>query len=111
MMYASGHYKGHYGEAYAVSRSLCGPWEKYKYNDVLTHTAYADGVGDCVFVRTAGGELFVAYHKHKELGNEGASRVVCIDRAYFVPADNEGDPDILCVFGSTVTKQPLPDEE
>ena len=77
-------------------------------NDVLTHTPYADGVGDCVFVRTSGGELFVAYHKHTSVGNEGASRSVCIDRAYFVPAENEGDPDVLCVFGPTGTKQPKP---
>ncbi len=108
MMYASGHYKGHYGEAYAVSRSLLGPWEKHEYNDVLTHTPYADGVGDCVFVRTAGGELFVAYHKHTSVGNEGASRSICIDRAYFVPSEKEGEPDVLCVFGPTGTKQPKP---
>ena len=109
MMYASGHYKGHYGEAYAVSTSLLGPWKKYSYNDVLTHTPYADGVGDCVFVRTAGGELFVAYHKHTEVGNCGASRSVCIDRVYFHPAEKAGDPDVLCIFGPTVTKQPMPD--
>lgn len=111
MMYASGHYKGHYGEAYAVSKSLTGPWEKHRYNDVLTHTPYADGVGDCVFVRTAGGELFVAYHKHTNVGNKGASRSVCIDRVYFVPSELEGEPDTLCVFGPTSTKQPIPDPE
>ena len=108
MLYASGHYKGHYGEAYAVSESLTGAWEKYKYNDILSHTPYADGVGDCVFVHTSGGELYVAYHKHTNVGNNGALRSVCLDRVYFVSAEKEGEPDILCIFGPTVTDQPIP---
>ncbi len=108
MMYASGHYKGHYGEAYATSKSIFGPWEKYEYNDVLNSNIYADGVGDCVFVRSPGGELFVMYHRHTEIGNEGKTRSICIDRVYFVPSE-DGGPDVLRIYGPTVTAQPVPE--
>ena len=108
MMYASGHFRGHYGEAYAVSKNVLGPYTKYKYNSALTHNAYADGAGDCVFVKSPDGkENFVAYHCHSSLGNKGLDRWTCIDRIYFVPAE-DGGPDVLRVYGPTTTPQPIP---
>jgi GH43 family beta-xylosidase len=108
MMYATGHFRGHYGEAYAVSKDILGPYTKYKYNTALTHNAYADGAGDCVFVKSPDGkENFVAYHCHSEKGNKGLDRWTCIDRIYFVPAE-DGGPDVLRVYGPTTTPQPVP---
>ena len=108
MMYASGHFRGHYGEAYAVSRNIFGPYEKYKYNEALCYNAYVDGAGDCVFVKSPDGdELFVVYHRHTKVGNKGYDRCVCIDRVYFVPSE-DGGPDVLRVVGPTYTKQPVP---
>lgn len=108
MMYASGHFRAHYGESYAVSKNVLGPYTKYKHNSVLTHNAYADGAGDCVFVKSPDGkETFVAYHCHSEKGNKGLDRWTCIDRIYFVP-DEDGGPDILRVYGPTTTPQPVP---
>ncbi len=108
MMYASGHFRGHYGESYAVSKNILGPYTKYKYNSVLTHNAYADGAGDCVFVKSPDGkETFVAYHCHCQVGNKGLDRWTCIDRVYFVP-NEDGGPDVLRVYGPTTTPQPVP---
>ena len=108
MLYASGHYKGHYGEACAVSENVLGPYTKIGHNEVLSFTASADGVGDCVFVNSPdGSELFVAYHKHTAVGNEGSSRSICIDRVVFVP-DPDGGPDLLRIVGPTSTPQKAP---
>ncbi len=108
MLYASGHYKGHYGEACAVSENVLGSYTKIAYNEVLPYTDRADGVGDCVFVRSPdGGELFVMYHRHSVIGNEGKSRDICIDRVIFVP-DPDGGPDLLRIVGPTDTPQPVP---
>ena len=109
MMYACGHFRGHYGEAYGVSKNILGPYEKHKYNNPLHYTEYADGAGDCMFVPTPDGkELFVTYHKHTVTGNKGYDRVVCVDRVYFVPSE-DGGPDILRIYGPTVTPQPVPE--
>ena len=109
MMYACGHFRGHYGEAYGVSKNVLGPYEKFKYNNPLHYTEYADGAGDCMFVPTPDGkELFVTYHKHTSVGNKGYDRVVCVDRVYFVPSE-DGGPDVLRIYGPTVTPQPVPE--
>ena len=86
---------------------LDGPWIKYEYNDILNSNVYADGVGDCVFVRSKQGELFVMYHKHTAIGNLGESRSICIDRVYFTASDGD-EADVLCIFGPTVTRQQMP---
>ena len=109
MMYACGHFRGHYGEAYGVSENVLGPYEKHKYNNPLHYTEYVDGAGDCMFVPTPDGkELFVVYHKHTVTGNRGYDRVVCVDRVYFVPSE-DGGPDVLRIYGPTVTPQPVPE--
>ncbi len=108
MLYASGHYKGHYGEACAVSENIYGPYTKVGYNEVLSYTDEADGVGDCVFVRSPdGSELFVMYHRHTVIGNAGTVRSICIDRVVF-ERDENGGPDILRIVGPTSTPQPAP---
>ncbi len=108
MLYAAGHYKGHYGEACAVSENIYGPYKKIEHNEVLSFTSAADGVGDCVFVSSPdGSELFVAYHRHTSVGNEGSSRSICLDRVVFVP-DPDGGPDLLRIVGPTSTPQKAP---
>ena len=107
MIYASGHYKGHYGEAYAIAENVLGPYTKYKNNDILTFTASMDGCGDAIFTTSPDGkELFLVYHIHSAVGTV-EPRMTCIDRVKFVP-DPNGGPDILTVYGPTNTPQPRP---
>lgn len=109
MIYASGHYKGHYGESYAVAEQTLGPYTKYAYNEILPHNAAVDGVGDGIFVPSPDGkELFMVYHSHAEPGKV-EPRQTCIDRVKFVPDEN-GGPDILTVYGPTTTAQPVPSD-
>lgn len=109
MIYASGHYKGHYGESYAVAEQILGPYTKYAYNEILPHNAAVDGVGDGIFVPSPDGkELFMVYHSHAEPGKV-EPRQTCIDRVKFVPNEN-GGPDILTVYGPTTTAQPVPSD-
>ena len=108
MMFATGHYQGHYGESYAISRDVYGPYEKYEYNEVLSSNLYVDGVGDCMFVVCPElDEIFLTYHCHASRGNKGYSRDICIDRVYFVPSE-DGGPDVLKVYGPTTTPAPAP---
>ncbi len=108
MLFASGHFRGRYGESYAVSTNIYGPYEKYKYNEVLNSNLYADGAGDCmVIVCPELDEIFVTYHRHASVGNCGYDRDICIDRVYFVPDEN-GGPDILRIYGPTTLPTPAP---
>ena len=101
MMYASGHFRGHYGESYAISKDVYGPYTKYKYNEVLSSNRYADGAGDCMFVVCPElEENWVVYHRHSDRGNKGFDRDICIDRVYFVPSE-DGRPDVMRVYGPT----------
>ena len=107
MIYATGHYKGHYGEGYAVSENVLGPYTKYEYNDILTYNSAVNGVGDGILVPSPdGSELFMVYHKHCSTSLI-EPRYTCIDRVKFVPDEN-GGPDILYVYGPTLTPQPYP---
>lgn len=109
MMYASGHFRGHYGESYAVSKDIYGPYTKYKYNEVLASNRYVEGAGDCMFVVCPDlEENYVVYHKHSDrANNKGFDRDICIDRFYFVPSE-DGGPDVLRVYGPTDTPVPAP---
>ncbi len=108
MLYASGHFRGHYGESYAISKNIYGPYTKYPYNEVLASNRYADGVGDCMFIVCPElEEIWVTYHRHSDRGNCGYDRDICIDRVYFVPAE-DGGPDVLRVYGPTTTPVPVP---
>ena len=107
MIYASGHYLGEYGEAYAVSKNILGPYTKYEYNDILSSTSVMTGVGDAVFVPSPDGkELYFMYHKHFS-PDTVEMRQTCIDKVKFV--DNpSGGADILVVHGPTSTPQNMP---
>ena len=109
MMYASGHFRGHYGESYAISDNVFGPYKKYKYNEVLASNRYVEGAGDCMFVICPDlEENYVVYHKHSDrANNKGFDRDICIDRFYFVPSE-DGGPDVLRVYGPTDTPVPAP---
>ena len=110
MFYASGHYKGHYGESYAVAENILGPYTKYAYNEILTYNAFADGVGDGIFVPSPDGkELYMVYHRHASVGRVEPRRT-CIDLVKFVPAE-DGGPDILTVCGPSTTARPMPSFE
>lgn len=107
MIYASGHYLSDYGEAYAVSKNILGPYTKYRYNDILSSTSVMPGVGDAVFVLSPDGkELYIMYHKHYS-PDTVEMRQTCIDKVKFVK-DPNGGPDILTVYGPTSTPQKIP---
>ena len=110
LMWASGHYKGHYGQAYAVSESIFGPYERYEYNDIITHNSLVDGVGDCIFIKSPDGkELWVAYHQHSSVGVV-EPRETRIDRVQFVK-NPSGGPDILTINAPSTTPQYMPSFE
>ncbi|MBQ9133354.1 MAG: family 43 glycosylhydrolase [Clostridia bacterium] len=107
MIYASGHYKGHYGEAYAIAENILGPYTKYEYNEILTYNSAINGVGDGVYVKSPDGtELYMVYHKHVS-NSIVEPRQTCIDKVQFVK-DPNGGPDILTVNGPSTTSQYLP---
>ncbi len=107
MIYASGHYLSDYGEAYAVSKNILGPYTKYKYNDILSSTTVMPGVGDAVFVPSPDGrELYIMYHKHYS-AETVETRQSCIDKVKFV-TNPDGGADILVVNGPTSTPQNIP---
>ena len=107
MIYASGHYKGHYGESYAVSKNILGPYTKYEYNEILTYNSAANGVGDGVYITSPDGtELYMMYHRHSSM-TAVEPRRTCIDKVQFV-ANPNGGPDILTVNGPSTTAQEMP---
>ena len=107
MIYASGHYKSDYGESYAVAENVLGPYTRYEYNDILSAHSKMNGVGDSVFISSPDGtELFMVYHCHKDMQTV-ESRNTCIDRIRFVQ-NPDGGPDLLQVYGPTVTEQEMP---
>ena len=107
MIYACGHYKGHYGEAYAVADHIFGPYRRYEQNPILHHHFQADGTGDGIVVYNADrSKMYLGYHRH--ISTEDIEpRMTCFDPMKFVP-DPEGGPDILTVRGPSVVPQPLP---
>ena len=107
MIYASGHYEGHYGEAYAVAKNILGPYTKYEYGDILKWNKHIDGTGDGIFIPSPDGtELWMVYHKHYAVGTI-SPRYTCIDKVQFVK-DPNGGPDILTVQGPSTTPQTKP---
>lgn len=107
LVWSTGHFKGHYGLAYAVSENVRGPYTRYEYNDILTYNSVVDGVGYGVFVPSPDGtELYVLYHKHLLVG-QVSPRQTCLDKVQFVKNPN-GGPDILTINGPSTTPQVLP---
>lgn len=107
MFYAVGSYKLHYGQSYAVSKSIYGPYEKYAYNPFLVYNAAVDGPGDAVILPSPDGEeLYLVYHQHNAIGTV-SPRMTCIDRLKFVP-NPDGGPDVPVTAGPSSTPQPVP---
>ncbi|MBQ1212937.1 MAG: family 43 glycosylhydrolase [Clostridia bacterium] len=107
IIYATGSYSRHYGEAVAVSKNPLGPYEKIEYNPILNWNYAVDGPGDALIIPSPDGEeLYLVYHRHYEVGNMGL-RQTCVDLIEFVP-DPDGGPDILVVRGPSTTPQKLP---
>lgn len=110
MLYADGHYLGHYGESYAVSRSIFGPYVRSRYNPILHHHFLADGTGDGIVIYSADRKkICMGYHRHVS-PSEVEPRMTCIDPMKFVP-DPLGGPDLLMVRGPSTVPQPLPFQE
>ena len=107
LIYATGSYSRHYGEAVAVSKNPLGPYEKCEVNPILNWNYEVDGPGDALMIQSPDGEeVYMVYHRHEEVGAIG-KREVCIDLVEFVP-DPDGGPDILTVRGPSNTPQPMP---
>ena len=107
LIYACGHYQGHYGEAYAVADHIFGPYTRYAHNPILHHHYQADGTGDGIVVYNADrSKMYMGYHRHIS-AEEIEPRMTCFDPMKFVP-DPEGGPDILMVRGPSTVPQPLP---
>lgn len=107
MIYADGHYLGHYGESYAVADNVFGPYRRYAYNPILNHHFQADGTGDGIVIYSPDrSQMMMGYHRHYS-PDEVEPRMTCMDPMRFIP-DPDGGPDLLAVRGPSVVPQPLP---
>lgn len=107
LIYATGSYSRHYGEAVAISKNPLGPYEKCEYNPILNWNYEVDGPGDALMIHSPDGEeVYMVYHRHEKMGKLGL-RQTCVDLVEFVP-DPDGGPDILTVRGPSNTPQRLP---
>ena len=110
MLYACCGYWGHYGEAYAVSDHVLGPYVKYPFNPILHHNFRADGVGDGIVIYNRDrSKMYMGYHRHVSL-DDIEPRMTCLDEMKFVK-NPKGGPDILCVRGPSTTPQRMPFRE
>lgn len=108
LIYATGSYSRHYGEAVAVSKNPLGPYEKFETNPILNWNYLVDGPGDALMIPSPDGEeLYMIYHRHTVPDNKGIPRDTCIDLVEFVK-DPNGGPDILVVRGPSTTPQKMP---
>ncbi len=108
LIYATGSYSRHYGEAVAVSKNPLGPYEKYDYNPILNWNYIIDGPGDSLMIPSPDGEeIYMVHHRHREPDNGGKTRDTCIALVEFVK-DPDGGPDILVVNGPSSTPQKMP---
>lgn len=96
-----------YGVGYATAPTPTGPWTKYAYNPVLASNAYVHGAGHHATTQSPDGkETFIVYHSHRDIHNI-QPRKLAIDRMRFI-ANPDGGPDIIEVYGPTLTPQPMP---
>jgi len=107
-MYTGGSYDSAYGEGYAVSENIYGPYVKYENNPVLFATRCAWGNGDAAITTSPDGtKFYFAYFRHSS-NTVVRPLNLCIDELKFVKNAN-GGADILVVRGPTVSPQPIPD--
>ena len=96
----------YYDVGVMTSDSPTGPFTRYEGNPVLRADSFIHGTGHHCFAYSPDGtELFIVYHSHNTL-TEVHPRALNIDRVKFVPQEN--GPDLLVVYGPTVTPQPMP---
>ena len=107
LLYSGGNYNSTYGTGYATAKSPLGPYTKYEKNPILVSNDQAFGVGAAtVFPSPDGTEHFIAYLRNFS-PTVTRPLCTCVDRIKFVKNPKGGD-DLLCVYGPTVTPQPLP---
>ncbi len=109
LTYSCNGYTSHnYAVGYAVSDSPLTGFERYENNPILSKMPHANvyGPGHHTFMTSAGGELFIVYHKHNS-ETVIHSRLICIDRCKFEKQENGAD--ILKVYGPTSTPQKRPE--
>ena len=110
LLYATGKYSRHYGEAYAVSKNPLGPYTRAENNPILQYNAFLDGPGDALLIPSPDGkETFIVYHRHGKIG-QCNPRKTCVDRVAFIK-DPNGGADILTVCGPSSTPQKMPSFE
>ncbi|MBQ9428838.1 MAG: family 43 glycosylhydrolase [Clostridia bacterium] len=108
IVYATGSFSRHYGEAYAVSKDPLGPYVKYDFNPILNWNSVIDGPGDSLIIPSPDGEeLYMVHHRHRTPDNGGNPRDTCIALMDFVK-DPDGGPDILVVKGPSSTPMSMP---
>lgn len=96
----------YYDVGVMTSDNPTGPFTRYEGNPVLRADSFIHGTGHHCFAYSPDGtELFIVYHSHHTL-TEVHPRALNIDRVKFVPQEN--GPDVLTVYGPTVTPQPIP---
>ncbi|MBE6640167.1 MAG: hypothetical protein E7619_01145 [Ruminococcaceae bacterium] len=108
LTFSCNHYRCQdYGVGYAVSDSPLGPFKRYENNPILFKKPEEGifGTGHHTLMTSAGGEMFIVYHRHQSQ-TEIHPRMVCMDRCEFVKQEN--GCDVLVVHGPTSTPQPLP---
>ena len=110
MIYATGSYSRHYGEALAISKSPLGPYEKIELNPILNWNYIIDGPGDALMINSPDGEeTYMIYHRHNVVNFADGKRNVCVDLVEFIEnPDDPNGPDLLVLRGPTDTPQKLP---
>lgn len=107
MTYSGSHFQSpNYSVGYAIASHPMGPWKKYAFNPVMKSTPFAHGTAHHTLTTSPDGqEMFIVYHQHYS-ANQTEPRKISIDRIRFV--EQPDGPDILEVWGPTVTPQPMP---
>ncbi|MFK9090118.1 family 43 glycosylhydrolase [Bacillus salipaludis] len=107
LTYSANHFESpDYGVGYATAPTPMGPWTKYEYNPIMKSNIVVPGAGHHSLIHSPdGSELFMVYHTHNST-TATEPRKLAIDRVHFVPQEN--GPDIMEVWGPTVTPQPMP---
>lgn len=107
LTYSANHFESpDYGVGYATAPTPMGPWTKYENNPIMKSNIVVPGAGHHSLIHSPDGtELFMVYHTHNST-KATEPRKLGIDRVQFVPQEN--GPDIMEVWGPTITPQPMP---
>ena len=95
LIYSANHFKSkYYAAGYAVSKSIYGPWQKYKGNPILSISGTGKpgtGHGDLFYDKD--GQMFYVFHTHNSDAVIGP-RKTAITKVHF-KANEKGLPDQL----------------